>query len=213
MNYEPMKQRVARLYTIGHSTHSWERFLQLLRQYGVDFVIDVRSVPHSARLPQFNQHMLRDALRSSGIRYRHAGNILGGRPADRRFYEDEQVQYGRVAASAEFVKALDRVKGTARARRIALMCAEGDPLACHRFLLVARYLRSPNVEIVHILPDGRDERHADTETRMMRETGLLQADLFKKSREEAIEEAYDVQSRRVAFASRPVETGREDGSR
>lgn len=207
-----MAQSAARLYTIGHSTHSYERFLELLRQHGVDFILDVRSVPHSGRVPQFNQRQLRDALRSDDIRYRHAGNILGGRPADRQFYQDDQVQYSRVAGSEEFVKALERVRAGTRTHRVALMCAEGDPLACHRFLLLARYLRSPDVEIVHILPDGRGERHVESELRLMRQTGLLQSDLFAKN-PQALAEAYEIQSRRVAFAARPIETNSEEGGR
>ena len=207
-----MTQSASRLYTIGHSTHSYERFLQLLRDQRVDFVLDVRSVPHSGRVPQFSQRPLRDALRSDGIRYRHAGNILGGRPADRQFYEDDQVQYRRIAASEEFLKALARVRSAARTHHVALVCAEGDPLTCHRFLLLARYLRSPDLEIVHILPDGRGEPHSETELRLMRQTGLLQSDLFAQN-PEALEEAYEIQSRRVAFAARPVETNSEESAR
>lgn len=202
----------ATLFTIGHSTHSYERFLQLLRTHGVTFVLDVRSLPHSGRAPQFSQRPLRDALRSDGIRYRHAGNILGGRPADRQFYQDDQVQYGRIAASEEFLKALARVRSAARTHRVALVCAEGDPLACHRFLLLARYLRSPELEIVHILPDGRGEPHTVTEVRLMRRTGLLQSDMFAQN-PEALEEAYAIQGRRVAFAARPIETNSEESTR
>jgi len=207
-----MAQSAARLYTIGHSTHSYERFLKLLLDHGVNFVLDVRSLPHSGRAPQFSQRPLRVALRSDGIRYRHAGNILGGRPADRKFYEDDQVQYGRMAASDEFQKALMRVRSAARTQRVCLVCAEGDPLTCHRFLLLARYLRSTELDIVHILPDGRGETQAETELRLMRQTGLLQSDLFAKN-PQALEEAYDIQSRRVAFAARPIETSSEEGAR
>lgn len=205
-----MSRTAATLYTIGHSTHSYKRFLELLRRHGVDFVLDVRSVPHSSRSPQFNQQPLREALRSEGIRFRHAGNILGGRPGDRRFYEKDQVRYDSLAASPDFVRALSRVRAAARTRHVALMCAEGDPLRCHRFLLLARYMRSPDIEIVHILPDGRGELQSETESRLMKQAGLLQADLFARN-PEAVEEAYEIQSRRVAFASRSVETGSEDG--
>ncbi len=207
-----MAQTAAKLYTIGHSTHSYGRFLQLLRDHGVTFVLDVRSLPHSARAPQFSQRPLRDALRCDGIRYRHAGNILGGRPADRQFYQDDQVQYGRIAASEAFLKALARVRSAARTHHVALVCAEGDPLTCHRFLLLARHLRSPELEIVHILPDGRGELHAATEVRLMRQTGLLQSDIFAQNLE-ALEEAYEIQSRRVAFAARPIETSSEESAR
>ena len=200
------------LFTIGHSSHSYERFLELLRQHGVNFVLDVRSVPHSGRSPQFGQSRLRETLRTDAIRYRHAGNILGGRPADRQFYQDDQVQYGRIAASEEFLKALARVRSAARTHRVALVCAEGDPLTCHRFLLLARYLRSPGLEIVHILPDGRGEPHSETELRLMRQTGLQQSDLFVQN-PKALEEAYEIQSRRVAFAARPIETSSEESAR
>src|SRR3989442_15514040 len=96
------------LYTVGHSNHTYEQFLQLLRSHGVTFILDVRSVPYSGRAPQFSQRPLRVALRSDGIRYRHAGNVLGGRPPNPEFYDGGQVQYSRMAASEDFQRALGR---------------------------------------------------------------------------------------------------------
>jgi hypothetical protein len=78
--------------------------------------------------------------------------------------------------------------------------------------LLARYLRAPGLEIVHILRDGRGEPHPQTELRLMRQTGLLQSDLFAQN-PKALEEAYEIQSRRVAFAARPIETNSEERAR
>jgi len=197
------------VYTIGHSTHTYERFAQLLRDYNVSFVIDVRSVPQSTRSPQFGKRALRDAIRSDGMRYRYAGNVLGGRPADPGFYQDEQVQYDRVASSEPFRKALERIRLAARTHVVALVCAEGDPIACHRFLLVARHLKSPELGIIHILPDGRTEPNAATEVRILRQAGLLQSDMFAPTLE-ALEKAYEIQSRRVAYSVESAQTSGGD---
>jgi hypothetical protein len=73
-------------------------------------------------------------------------------------------------------------------------------------------LRAPELEIVHILPDGRGELNTATEVRLMRQTGLLQSDMFAQN-PEALEEAYEIQSRRVAFAARAIETNSEENAR
>src|SRR5215471_13851987 len=128
------------VYTIGHSTHSLPRFLELLGQHAITAVCDVRSQPYSRLHPQFNRGQLRDALRAAGSRYVFLGKELGARSTDKSCYCNGQVQYGRLAATDEFKHGLERVTKGSRAYRVALMCAERDPLHCHRAILVARQL-------------------------------------------------------------------------
>ena len=144
----------APVLTIGHSNHVLDVFLALLRQHRVTAVADVRSAPYSRFNPQFNREPFAKALEAEGIRYVPLGNELGGRSDDPACYEGGRIRYDRVAATASFRSGLARVVQGAAKYRIALMCAEKEPLDCHRTLLVARALDAQGVDIAHIHADG-----------------------------------------------------------
>ena len=147
------------ILTIGHSNHSLERFLALLAKHRVTAVADVRSAPYSRFRPHFNRDALAAALMAQGIGYAFLGRELGGRPADPDCYQDGRVDYERVARTSGFRDGVARIIGRAARDRTALMCAEKEPLDCHRTLLVARALDDAGVAVVHILADGELEPH------------------------------------------------------
>lgn len=184
--------------TIGHSNHPLEAFVALLRRHDVAVVADVRSAPYSRFNPHFNRKALDVALNEHGIAYLFLGQALGGRPEDRACYEDGRVRYDRVARTPLFREGLARVIEEARHRRVALMCAEKEPLACHRTILVGRRLAAEGVALAHILADGTLEPHDATMDRLKLPAGdLLQ------SREALIEEALDARrGRRIAWAGK-----------
>lgn len=186
------------IYTIGHSTHTIEAFLELLRKHGVTAVADVRSAPFSRFNPQFNKDTLQGTLAAHGVKYVFLGRELGARSDDPACYENGRVQYARLARAASFQAGLDRVVQGASEYRVALMCAEKEPLECHRTLLVARALAEQGVEIAHILVDGSLESHESAMTRLLDVVGLPAQDLFS-SREQLIEEAMARQEQRIAY--------------
>ena len=188
--------------TVGHSNHRLESFVALLREHHVEVLADVRSLPRSAFVPHFNRETLAAALERIGIDYLYLGRELGGRSDDPACYEDGRVSYDRVAATAPFRDALARVTDRAGTRRIALMCAEKEPLDCHRTLLVAQALDERGIDVAHILDDGGLEPHAQAMDRLIEKFGL-DGDLLLRSRDERVAEAVARQSRRVAFASSP----------
>ncbi len=143
-----------RVFTIGHSTHSIERFVELLRRHGVTAVADVRSVPYSRHQPQFNRESLKKSLNQVGIEYVFLGKELGARSDDPACYDGRQVNYRRLAQTALFREGLERVRRGRETYCVALMCAEREPLDCHRTLLVARELEAIGMPVAHILADG-----------------------------------------------------------
>ncbi len=155
------------VFTIGHSTHALDSFVGLLRRHGVDEVADVRSTPYSRFNPQFNRDSLANSLVPHGIGYVFLGHELGGRPDEPACYENGRIRYDRVAASPVFQRGLDRVIQDAAARSVAIMCAEKEPLECHRTLLVAQALGVRNVAVQHIRADGTLEDHAAAMDRLL----------------------------------------------
>jgi uncharacterized protein (DUF488 family) len=187
------------VFTIGHSTHSIDTFIGLLQKHGVTALADVRSVPYSRFNRQFNKDVLADKLKAHGIRYDFLGHELGARSNDPSCYENGRVQYARLAQTALFRKGIEWVRNAANEYCIALMCAEKDPLECHRALLVARVLDEQGVPVTHILSDGSTESHDETMTRLLDLFGLRE-DLFR-SRADLIAEALRRQEEKVAYVN------------
>ena len=197
--------------TIGHSAHPVASFVALLQEHDVTAVADVRSAPYSRFNPQFNRETLARSLEAERIRYVYLGDGLGGRTDDPSCYEDGRIRYDRVAATDAFKRALARVVGGAARHRIALMCAEKEPLDCHRTLLVARALDEQGVDVAHIHSDGRLEPHAAAMDRLLDLVKLPRDDLYR-TRDELIATAVARKEGRVAHVddalnARPVERG------
>jgi uncharacterized protein (DUF488 family) len=143
------------IYTIGHSNHTIESFIALLRRHAIEVLVDVRSQPYSRYVLHFNREPLAHALREQGFTYEHRGDRLGGRPADESFLlANGSVDYDRLRASEGFQQALDELLALAQERRVALMCAEGDHHRCHRGQLITPALLARGVTVLHIQPDG-----------------------------------------------------------
>jgi uncharacterized protein (DUF488 family) len=186
------------VYTIGHSNHSIERFIELLKAHGVQGLADVRSHPYSRFCPQFNERRLRTSLEAVGIQYLFMGRELGARATDDAVYVDGKVDYGRLARTQSFQDGLAQVAREAGNRRTALLCAERDPLTCHREILVGRALALRGICSQHIREDGRLERHEEAVSRLLDEVGMPENELFR-DRAESTAEAYRRRGEEIAF--------------
>ena len=144
------------IYTIGHGLRKREEFLETLKKFSIQYLIDVRSQPYSKFNPQFNQEDLRFFLERNEITYVFMGDSIGGRPSDPSCYDSEgKVDYEKVKTRDFFIKGIERLK-TAYVKNIpiVIMCSESKPAECHRSKLIGRVLYSDNIQLSHI-----DERN------------------------------------------------------
>jgi uncharacterized protein (DUF488 family) len=195
------------LFTIGHSNLEMDAFLAHLAAHHVHTLCDVRSRPASFRFPQFNREPLEALLVSASVRYEFLGEALGGRPADpRAYHSDGRVDYAARRKSPEFAAGIDGVLELARSTNIVLMCAEEDPLQCHRFLMICPALLKRGVVPVHIRRGGILESQLDAEDRLLElhgRTAFATGSLFVAERNSAIEEALQLQANEFAFRASP----------
>jgi uncharacterized protein (DUF488 family) len=195
------------VFSIGHSNLTAERFLTILQAAGVKTVADVRSTPFSRFCPWFSQKPLAATLAAVGIGYIAMGDTLGGRPRDDTLYRDGVADYEAMALVPEYVTGIERLIAAAeRTRpclsRPCLMCAEREPLDCHRCLLVTRRLAERGVTVGHILHDGSIEAHAETEQRLLaldEKNDPHACDLFATGQDERLAAAYRRRARTVGF--------------
>jgi len=190
------------IHTVGHSNHPIERFIALLQPHGITAVADVRSTPYSRFNPQYRREKLQAALAEVGIQYVFLGDELGARSQDPACYDpDGRVSYARLAKTALFLKGIERLKAGMTAHRISLMCAEREPLECHRTILVSRELVREGVPVTHILGDGSLETHEHAMQRLATSLKLTDTDLFSNP-SDLVEQAYDLQSARIAYVKK-----------
>ena len=184
-------------FTIGHSNHTIERFVELLKLHGVSRVIDVRSAPYSRWAPQFNREPLSGSLKRHGIAYEFMGAELGGRSSDPGDYRDGRVDYARLSKSASFSQGIAALKERILRNSVAVLCSEGEPTQCHRMLLISRRLKADGIDVRHVLPGGAIASQVDLEARILESHRLHHADLFASS-DETLDRAYRLQEERVA---------------
>ena len=143
------------IFTIGHSDHDTESFVDLLRQHGITLVVDVRSQPYSRWASQFNREPLEEHLETAGLGYRFMGDSLGGRPSDPGFYNAGSPDYGRMESAPDYQSGIDDLLDLGSHHRVAVMCSEGDHKECHRHRLISQTLLKRGARVVHIKPDGQ----------------------------------------------------------
>jgi uncharacterized protein (DUF488 family) len=166
------------VWSVGHSNHSLEEFLALVRGHGVECIVDVRSYPYSKFAPHFGREDLAQHLRDAGLKYLFLGAELGGRPSSEDHYDDEgHALYGPMAAAPPFQTAVGRLLRGPRGHRVAIMCSCGQPQDCHRRLLVGKVLADRGVELRHVLPDGS----LRVETTVSLSGGADQPSLFEEA--------------------------------
>lgn len=183
------------LSTIGHSDSDQACLVKTLDNYGVDAVVDVRSSPYSRRNPQFNREALRHALRGARIRYLFLGRELGARREEPECYVDGQAKYSLIEQTEGFRLGLERLRVGLQRFHIALLCAEHDPITCHRMILVCKCMRKDVGEIRHIRRDGTYETNEQAEKRLLHALGLKSA--FASPA--VIDQAYKLQADRIAY--------------
>jgi len=193
-------------------------FISLLQKHGVTAVADVRSSPYSRFLPHFNRAALKEALATEDIHYVFLGQELGARPKNREFYINGKAVYEKIAATDEFHEGIQRVFKGVKKHRLSLMCAEKDPLTCHRAILVCQHLQHFGLHVNHILRNGDLESHDHLEQRMLAKHELTdfleikekqaQLSLFSQqntnfpTREECLEKAYKLQGDEIAYVEK-----------
>ena len=191
------------IWTVGHSNHTLEYFIELLRTHAIEVVADVRSTPFSRRHPHFNRERVKAALAGAGagIDYLSLGAELGARSPDRGCYDAAgRVIYEKLAQTEAFKAGLDKVIAEAANRRVAVMCAEKDPLSCHRTILITPRLLARGLTVMHILGDATIEPHSPaTEERLIAETFKREQPNLFRSRDEILAEAFQRREAAVAY--------------
>jgi uncharacterized protein (DUF488 family) len=149
--------------TIGHSTRAIDAFIATLRAFGVERMVDVRTIPRSRHNPQFNREFLEDSLQQAGIKYTHMKELGGLRHArqdslNTGWRNASFRGYADYMQTPEFEAALETLIGTAEKEQIAIMCAEAVPWRCHRSM-IGDALAARGIAVEDIIGADRKQPH------------------------------------------------------
>ena len=188
------------IHTIGYSAHSVESFIAALKKFHITAIADVQSQPYSKFKPEFNRESLKNYLSNKGIEYVFLGDNIGARIKAPECYRNGQVDYELISKHPLFQEGIDRLLEGIKKFSIALMCAEKDPINCHRTILICKTLKKYQIQINHIIDADTFENHTETEHRLLKLYHLEQPDLFM-SEAQRLAEAYFRQEKKIAYVA------------
>ncbi|MCU0346093.1 MAG: DUF488 domain-containing protein [Saprospiraceae bacterium] len=200
------------IHTIGHSNLAADDFLHLLQAHGIDCVVDVRSTPASQYNPQYNKPALAEFLKENDIVYLHFGKEFGARHTNPKLQDETgKVDFEKVQATADFRLGIERLRqGVDKGYFPALMCAEAEPLDCHRFSMISNRLEQEGFEVVHILKDGVTATHDELEQTLLKKFAkkLPQPTIFEPEigPKEQLQAAYRLHNQLVGWSQKTAAT-------
>lgn len=197
-----------KLYTIGYSPFSLDNFISILHACDITAIADVRAWPWISHFEDYKTPHIERSLKKNGIAYVHMGDVLGVRPENSAFYTNDAVDFAKLALSPEFNKGLERLAKGLEKYSIALMCAEKDPIKCHRSILLTHSFRKryPEFEIFHIQPDVPEGFHLESQQEldcrlqgMFRHIGKTEQYDLLGNKSGGLEKAYQIQGEKIAW--------------
>jgi hypothetical protein len=204
------------IFTIGHSTHSLEVFLDLLQAHGINHLIDVRSVAASKYNPQFNKAPLTGFLKNHGIQYLHFGQEFGARHTEAEVLDAEgRVDFDLIRQTPAFISGMERMQQLLEKQsKVVLMCSESDPMECHRFSMIAFAVEQASIEVQHILKDKTLISNIRLENQLLKKFSkkIPHPDLFNPdiTMDDQLRAAYRLHNIEVAYSPATPENGEQN---
>lgn len=173
----------AKIWTIGHSTHPWDEFVEILQSFQIKCLADVRSLPGSRKFPQFDKENMEAKLPLSGIQYKLFKDSLGGRRKVAKDSKNMAWHHPSFRGYADYMESEDFKKGILELEKIAsrsptaIMCAEAVWWRCHRSM-ISDYLKQKGWQVLHIMGKDKETEHPFTNAATIID-GILHYDVIK----------------------------------
>lgn len=195
-----------KIYTIGHSQHNVDYFIDMLKTYNINYLIDVRSMPFSQYASSYNKDILKATLIPCNINYAFMGEYFGARPKNTNLYSEKgYLDFNKMKNSNTFLRGMENVlKGIEQGNRIAFMCTEKDPIECHRAILVGNAFYEQGIDVEHILANNTLQNHSVLNKRLVDiyfpdRNQLSLFDNENLSDKECLIEAYKKQNEKIGY--------------
>ncbi len=181
------------IYTIGYAGATIDRFVQILKNMKISLLIDVRSIPKSQYFTAFNNDLLSKTLANANIKYENWKDEFGARQDNLDYYTDYILDYGKFAKSQQFQSGISKIKELEnKGENICLMCAEIDPINCHRAILCGKEIFANGINVTHIIARRNGETYFESQEGF--ENRLLQT-----TKANTLSDAYQKQNQKTGY--------------
>ena len=193
-----------KIFTLGYSGFLFREFAGMLRENHINAVIDVRSSPYSRHFPDYDKENIKYALAHQHIYYRSYAREFGARQDNPAFYTDGIMDFEKFSCSEQFLQGIEKLtEGMQKGYSFALMCAEKEPVTCHRAILVAKAFRDRNFQVIHLMPDGNHISQNDIDYTLIQKFfpnhNQLSFNSEILSDEEMLKKAYILQNKEIGY--------------
>jgi uncharacterized protein (DUF488 family) len=193
------------LFTVGYTSFTLPQMLEVISDYGIDVVVDVRSNPFSAHYPDYNKNIFESVLRKHKISYHNYAEEFGAQQTDIKYYsKDGYLDFELFAKSEPFLKGFARIDESVKSGdSVMLMCAEKDPAQCHRAVMISKVFANNGYDVKHLLQDGTIKSQSDIETQLLDKyfPNRMQQSIFEDdvSEKELIARAYQRRNSEIGY--------------
>lgn len=196
------------IYALGHSNYSFEKFITIIKEYNLNCIVDIRSIPYSKYNVQYNKEDFSKRLKELGYTYIYMADQFGVKRDDKSSYNSEgYADFDKVRLEKSFRRGIERLKdGCKKGYRIVLLGAVQEPIRCPRAILVGRELEKEGFDVRYIVHEGGTISQRDIENQMLDKyfkdrsqitiENLLGID---NDREELIDKCYKLANRDIGF--------------
>ena len=196
------------IYTIGHSNYSMEKFIEMLKMFNINCIVDTRAIPYSKYNKQFDKENIKKTLLSEGFYYIYMGMELAAKRVNKLSYNNEGfADFDKVIKEKEFQNGVNRLRnGCKKGYKIAILGAMQDPIRCQRGILIGKYLSSNGFNVNHILDNLEIASQKDIEKFLLekyfKDINQLTIDSLlgtAMSEEEMIKECYKLANKDIGY--------------
>lgn len=195
-----------KLFTIGHSVYDTYYFINLIKIYNINCIVDVRSIPYSKYSRQYNKDVIKNILKKNNIVYIYMGAEFGARRESKELYSKEgYLDFEKVVYDNDFLKGVERIKnGLQKGYNIAFMCTEKEPEDCHRCILIGRYFNDIGYQVINIIDEKNYKTQNVIEQDLLNEYFPERNQIslipdLNKSDEELIRDAYKLKNKKIGY--------------
>lgn len=196
------------IYTLGHSNYPFDKFIEILKKYNINCVVDTRSIPYSKYNTQYNKEFFHAALKKLGYTYIYMADEFGDKRKNKISYNEEgYADFDKVVLEDDFKKGIERLKvGCSKNYKIVLLGAMQEPIRCHRAILLGKELIKHGFDIKHIMHEGdlktQDELEEQLLEKYFEDRNQLTIDALlgnDMSREDMIKESYKLANKEIGY--------------
>ena len=196
------------IYTLGHSNYPFDKFIEILKKYNINCVVDIRAIPYSKYNTQYNKEFFQSNLKKLGYTYIYMADEFGAKRKTRISYNDEgYADFDKVILEDDFKRGIERIKmGCSKNYKIGILGAMQEPIRCPRAILLGKELIKEGFDVKHIMHEGNLKTQEELEEQLLEKyfegrNQLTMDSLLGNamSREDMINESYKLANKEIGY--------------